>query len=59
MTGFAIWRGRGGGRRVAFGLYRVPRGGKARQPRRVRLAAWMRPGGNAEPVMTISQLDED
>ncbi|MEU6071358.1 DUF6573 family protein [Streptomyces sp. NPDC047082] len=59
MTRFAIQRSRGGGSSVAVELYRVPRGGKARQPRCVQLAACIGPGDNAEPVMTISQPDED
>ncbi|MFD7408761.1 DUF6573 family protein [Streptomyces sp. NPDC059866] len=44
MTRFAVRRSRGGGDRVAVELYRVPRGGRARQPQRVQLAAqaWAR-----------------
>ncbi|MBL1086869.1 hypothetical protein JK359_33730 [Streptomyces actinomycinicus] len=59
MTRFAIRRSRGGGSRVTVELYRVPRGGKARQPRRVQFVACIGPGDNAEPVMTIMQPDED
>ncbi|MQY40662.1 hypothetical protein SRB17_86950 [Streptomyces sp. RB17] len=59
MTRFAIRRSRGSGECVTVELYRIPRGGRARQPRRVRLAACIGPGDNAEPVMTIMQLGED
>ncbi|MFI1177810.1 DUF6573 family protein [Streptomyces melanogenes] len=59
MTRFAIRRSRGEGNRATVDLYRIPRGGKARQPRRVQLTAHIGPGDDAEPVMTIMQPDED
>ncbi|WP_199836174.1 hypothetical protein [Streptomyces sp. TP-A0356] len=59
MTRSAIRRSRGSGDRVMVELYRIPRGGRARQPRRVQLAAQIGPGDNAEPVMTIMQPCED
>lgn len=45
--------------RVTMEPYRFPRGGKARQPRRVQLGARIGPGGNAELLMAIRQPDED
>ncbi|MEU6370838.1 DUF6573 family protein [Streptomyces sp. NPDC046931] len=59
MTRSAIRRSQGGGSSVTVELYRIPRGGRARQPRRVRLAAQIGSGDNAEPVMTIMQPGED
>ncbi|MGV9249672.1 DUF6573 family protein [Streptomyces sp. NPDC003710] len=59
MTRFAIRRSQGGSSSVTVELYRIPRGGRARQPRRVRLAARIGPGDNVEAVMTIMQPGED
>ncbi|MQY40243.1 hypothetical protein SRB17_82740 [Streptomyces sp. RB17] len=59
MARAAIQGSRGGGDRVTVELYRIPRGGRARQPRRARLAACIGPGDHVEPVMTISQTAED
>ncbi|MFE1315898.1 hypothetical protein [Streptomyces sp. NPDC058755] len=59
MTRFAIQRSRGSGNRVTAEPYRFRRCGKARQPRRVQLATRVRADGNAEPVMTITQPDEN
>ncbi|EPH46920.1 DUF6573 family protein [Streptomyces aurantiacus] len=59
MTRFAIQRGWGRGNSVMVELYRIPRGGKVRQPRRVQLVAHVGPGDNAGPVMTIMMPDED
>ncbi|MQY40491.1 hypothetical protein SRB17_85240 [Streptomyces sp. RB17] len=59
MTRFAIRRSRGSGDRITVELYRIPRGGKARQPCRARLAACIGPGDHAWPVLTISPPGED
>ncbi|MFI0743429.1 DUF6573 family protein [Streptomyces sp. NPDC021100] len=58
MTRWAIGRNRNGSR-VDVELYRVPRGGRARTARHVRLVAEIGPGDNGEPVLTIRQPDED
>lgn len=48
-----------GAQRIAFELNRVPRGGRATQPRPVVLNLNIGPGDNAEPVITILMTDED
>jgi hypothetical protein len=42
-----------------FILYRVPRGGQAKQPKLTRLKATIGPGDNSEPVITIMEPSED
>lgn len=44
---------------IYYEIYRVPRGGKARKPRKTRLKAVIGPGDNMEPVITIMQPWED
>lgn len=44
---------------VAFTLYRVPRGGKGRMPRKVTLHMHIGPGDVAEPVITLMMPGED
>lgn len=44
---------------VAFTLYRVPRGGKGRMPRKVTLHMHIGPGDAAEPVITVMMPGED
>ena len=44
---------------VAFTLYRVPRGGKGRMPRKVTLHMHIGPGDAAEPVITVMMSGED
>ncbi|CAN0618005.1 conserved protein of unknown function [Burkholderia multivorans] len=48
-----------GAQRIAFELHRVPRGGRATQPRPVVLTLHIGTGDNAEPVITILMTDED
>ena len=48
-----------GGTLLYFDMYRVPRGGRARMPQRVKLKMTVGPGDNAEPVITIMFPDED
>lgn len=49
----------GGRQRLAFQLYRVPRGGRGVRPRLTTLHLVIGPGDNAEPVITIMQPLED
>ncbi|CAJ9985250.1 DUF6573 family protein [Burkholderia pseudomallei] len=58
MGALAAKRARGA-QRIAFELHRVPRGGRATQPRPVVLNLHIGPGDNAEPVVTILMTDED
>lgn len=58
MGALAAKRARGA-QRIAFELHRVPRGGRATQPRPVVLNLHIGPGDNAEPVITILMTDED
>ncbi|WP_261526313.1 DUF6573 family protein [Burkholderia multivorans] len=58
MGALAAKRARGA-QRIAFGLHRVPRDGRATQPRPVVLNLHIGPGDNAEPVITILMTDED
>jgi hypothetical protein len=44
---------------VAFELYRVPRGGRGRVPRKVTLQMHIGPGDEAEPVITLMLPGED
>ncbi|MBT3067332.1 hypothetical protein KKO72_10955 [Rhodoferax sp. U11-2br] len=44
---------------VAFTLYRVPRGGRGRMPRKVTLHMHIGPGDAAEPVITVMMPGED
>lgn len=59
MTRLAVRRSGGRGRRCVVELYRVPRGGRGRLPRRTRLVAEIGPGDAGEPVMTVMRPDED
>ena len=59
MAFLAAKRSRPGDSAIWVDLYRVPRGGRARKPRPVRLKAVVGPGDNAEPVVTIMQEGED
>lgn len=47
------------GERVAFQLYRVPRGGRATRPRLTTLHLHIGPGDAGEPVITILMPNED
>ena len=48
-----------GAPRIAFDVYRVPRGGQGMRPRPARLHLHIGPGDNAEPVITILMPNED
>lgn len=48
-----------GGTLLYFDMYRVPRGGRARMPQRVKLKMSIGPGDGTEPVITIMFPDED
>ena len=48
-----------GGSEIKYSLYRIPKGGTGRKARLVTLKAICGPGDNAEPVITIMQLNED
>lgn len=48
-----------GGNLLYFDMFRVPRGGRARAPQRVKLKMTIGPGDNGEPVITIMQPSED
>ncbi|MDA8128050.1 MAG: hypothetical protein M0Z73_05010 [Betaproteobacteria bacterium] len=50
---------RGHGDRLAFQLYRVPRGGRSVRPRLVTLHLHIGPGDDPEPVITIMLPGED
>lgn len=50
---------RGTGERLAFQLYRVPRGGRGIRPRLVTLHLAIGPGDEGEPVITILMPNED
>lgn len=57
MAYLAARRAQGG--TVAFTLYRVPRGGKGRMPRKVTLHMHIGLGDVAEPVITVMMVGED
>ncbi|MFF4361008.1 DUF6573 family protein [Streptomyces sp. NPDC001604] len=59
MTRHAIRRSGGGGGRVIVDLRRVPRDGRTRQARPVRLLCAIGPGDHGEPVITIMEPHED
>ena len=44
---------------IAFILYRLPRGGKGRRPRKVILHMYIGPGDVAKPVITVMMPGED
>ncbi len=44
---------------VVFEVYRVPRGGRARMPKKTRLKLHLGPGDENEPVITIMLPEED
>lgn len=50
---------RRGGERMAFQLYRVPRGGRGVRPRLTTLHMHIGPGDHGEPVITIMLTNED
>lgn len=50
---------RGSGERIAFQLYRVPRGGRGIRPRLTTLQMTIGPGDAGEPVITIMLPGED
>ncbi len=59
-----LWMARIAGRhsnsdRLAFEVYRVPRGGRGVRPRLMTLHAVIAPGDNGEPVVTIMLPHED
>ena len=53
MGAYAIRTHAGGGDRLKFPLYRVPRDGCSTEPERVTLKLIVGPGDNGEPVITI------
>ncbi|KAB0580712.1 hypothetical protein F7Q92_13065 [Ideonella dechloratans] len=57
MASVAARRNRGS--EVNLELYRVPRGGKATAPRKVRLVMSIGPGDEGEPVITVLMPGED
>jgi hypothetical protein len=57
MSHLAARRAQGG--TVAVQFYRVPRGGKARMPRKTTLHMSIGPGDEAEPVITLMVPGED
>lgn len=57
MAYLAARRAQGG--TVAFAMYRVPRSGKGRMPRKVTLRMHIGPGDAAEPVITLMMPGED
>lgn len=57
MAHLAARRSEGG--TVAFSLYRVPRGGKGRMPRKVTLHIHIGPGDGAAPVITVMMPGEE
>jgi hypothetical protein len=57
MAHLAARRAQGG--TIAISLYRVPRGGKGRVPRKVTLHVHIGPGDAAEPVITVMMPGED
>lgn len=57
MAHLAARRAQGG--TIAFTLYRVPRGGQRRMPRKVTLHMHIGPGDVAEPVITVMMPGED
>lgn len=57
MSHLAARRAQGG--TVAVQFYRVPRGGKARMPRKTTLHMNIGPGDEAEPVITLMLPNED
>ena len=59
MSKLAIQRHGRGTNRVPVELLRVPREGRGRQPRLIRLEAVVGPGDQGEPVITIQQPGED
>lgn len=50
---------KGSGERLAFQLYRVPRGGRSSRPRLTSLHMVIGPGDTGEPVITILLPGED
>lgn len=57
MAAQAARRGRGD--RLAFQLYRIPRGGRGMHPRLTTLHMAIGPGDHDEPVITIMMPNED
>jgi hypothetical protein len=59
MAQHAIRVNRGGGDRLRFPLYRVPRDGKSTEVAITTLQLIVGPGDQGEPVITILLPDED
>ncbi|MCU7829549.1 MAG: hypothetical protein KZQ85_10825 [Candidatus Thiodiazotropha sp. (ex Myrtea sp. 'scaly one' KF741663)] len=59
MASFAIRSSKGGSCHLLYELFRVPRGGRKRKPRRTTLKMVTGPGENGEPVVTILLPNED
>lgn len=57
MAHLAAYKAQGG--TTAFTLYRVPRGGKGKMPRKVTLHMQIGPGDVGEPVITVMMPGED
>ncbi len=58
MAFIALKHARHDGSQLMFQLYRIPRGGRKTQPRRVTLKLVTGPGDAAEPVVTIMLPEE-
>ena len=59
MSGYAIRTYGGGGDRLNFSFYRVPRDGRSTEPELVTLKLIVGPGDDGQPVMTILLPYED
>ncbi len=59
MGAYAIRTHGGGGDRLNFSLYRVPRDGCSTEPERMILKLIVGPGDDGEPVITILLPEED
>ena len=59
MGAYAIRTHGGGGDRLNFSLYRVPRDGRSTEPELVTLKLVVGPGDDGQPVMTIPLPQED
>lgn len=59
MASWAIRSNKTGGDTLLFQLQRVPRDGKAKLPKLVKLKLVVGPGDRGEPVVTIMQPEED
>ena len=59
MGFMAIKQSAGNGTELFYPLYRVPRGGRKTQARRVMLKLVTGPGDDGEPVVTVMMPEED